>query len=237
MSKLRTILIIPAYNEADSIKTTLSLVKNTKYDYIVVNDGSNDNTQSILEQNHFNHINLIYNLGIGGAVQTGYKYALENNYDIAIQFDADGQHDINYIEDLIRPIEEGKANLVIGSCFIDKTLKNKRSSLVRRIGIKFLSGVIKVFSGKRIYDPTSGFRAADSKIIAKFASNYPQEYPEPISNFEILKYSNLKIKEVPVKMNKRKAGKSSIHSWKSFYAAFNVLLSIIIISLGRKHHD
>ena len=237
MSKNRILLIIPAYNEAQSIKTTLSLVLNSKYDYVVINDGSTDATQTILEQNHFNHINLIYNLGIGGAVQTGYKYALENNYDIVIQFDADGQHDINYIKDLLKPIEEGKADLVVGSCFIDKTSKNKRSSLFRRIGIRFLSGVIKLFSGKRIYDPTSGFRAANSKVIAQFANNYPQEYPEPISNFEILRYSNLKIKEVPVKMNKRKAGKSSISSWKSLYAGINVLLSIIIISLRGKHHD
>lgn len=237
MQRPRILLIIPAYNEEDCIQATASLIKSLHYDYIVINDGSKDKTQAILEHNHFNHINLIFNLGIGGAVQTGYKYAYENNYDIAIQFDADGQHDINYIKDLIEPIEKGEANLVIGSCFIDKTLKNKRSSFIRRLGIRFLSGVIKIFSGKRIYDPTSGFRAADSKVIAKFANEYPQEYPEPISDFEILKYSNLRIKEVPVKMNKRKTGKSSIHSWKMIYAAFNVLLSILIISLRRKKHD
>lgn len=237
MPKPRIVLIIPAYNEAESIENTMSLVKESKYDYIIINDGSNDNTKNILETNHFNHIDHLCNLGIGGAVQTGYKYAFENKYDIAIQFDADGQHDIDYVKRLIQPIEEGKANLVIGSCFIDKTMKNNRSSTIRRIGIRFLSYVIKVFSSKRIYDPTSGFRAADSKVIAKFANDYPQEYPEPISNFEILKYSKLTIKEVPVKMNKRKAGKSSIHSWKSIYAAFNVLLSIIIISLRKEHHE
>lgn len=233
----RILLIIPAYNEQDSILKTIELVIDARYDYIVINDGSTDNTPKILDEKSYNHIDLIANLGIGGAVQTGYKYAYENNYDIAIQFDADGQHDISYVENLIKPIKENKADLVIGSCFIDKTLKNQRSSKIRRLGIHFLSGIIKVFSGKRIYDPTSGLRAANSRVIKKFAKNYPLEYPEPISNFELLKYSDIKIKEVPVRMNKRTGGKSSIHSWKSIYAAFNVFLSILILNFRRKKHD
>lgn len=232
--KHNILLIIPAYNEEDSIQKTIKQILKTSYDYIVINDGSTDQTRQILETNNYNHVNLLANLGIGGAVQTGYKYALDNNYDIAIQFDADGQHDISYIDKLIEPIKNNQADLVIGSCFIDKTSNDLRSSKIRRFGIHFLSNVIKLFSGKRIHDPTSGFRAANVKAITKFANNYPQEYPEPISNFEILKYSNLRIKEVPVKMNKRTAGKSSIHSWKTLYAAFNVLLSIIIISIRRK---
>lgn len=234
MSSHKILLIIPAYNEEDSIQKTIKQILKTNYDYIVINDGSTDQTRQILENNNYNHVNLIANLGIGGAVQTGYKYAFDNNYDIAIQFDADGQHDISYINKLIEPIKNNQADLVIGSCFIDKTSNDLRSSKIRRFGIHFLSNIIKLFSGKRIHDPTSGFRAANVKAITKFANNYPQEYPEPISNFEILKYSNLKIKEVPVKMNKRIAGKSSIHSWKTLYAAFNVLLSIIIISIRRK---
>ena len=233
----KILLIIPAYNEEKSIATTVANILTTPYDYIVVNDGSTDQTDKILKQNNYNHIKLLNNLGIGGAVQTGYIYAHENNYDIAVQFDADGQHDINYIDKLIQPIKKNQANLIIGSCFIDRTLKNQRSSKIRRFGIYFLSNVIKFFSGKRIHDPTSGFRAADKKVIEVFANNYPQEYPEPISNFELLKFSNLKIKEVPVKMKKREAGHSSIRSWKSVYAAINVFLSILILSLGRKKHD
>ena len=232
-----TILIIPAYNEEASIQKTIETVMRTKYDYIVINDGSTDNTAKILKESNYNHINLISNLGIGGAVQTGYKYAYEMGYDIAIQFDADGQHDISYIDSLIEPIASHQANLVIGSCFIDKSTKNHRSSKARRFGIRFLSNVIKIFSGKRIHDPTSGFRAADRKIIELFAKNYPLEYPEPISNFELLKSATVKIKEAPVKMNKRAAGKSSISSWKTLYAGFNVLLSIIILSLKRSPHD
>lgn len=233
----KVLLIIPAYNEEGSIEKTLSQISSTNYDYIVINDGSTDSTQQILEQNNYHHINLISNLGIGGAVQTGYKYAYENNYDIAIQFDADGQHDINYIKDLIKPIQDGQADLVIGSCFIDKSLKNQRSSKVRRFGIWFLSAVIKLFSGKRIYDPTSGFRAINHRVIELFANDYPQEYPEPISNYELLRSHKYKVQEVPVKMKKRVAGHSSIRSWKSAYAAINVFLSILISSLGRRKYD
>lgn len=232
---MRVLIIIPAYNEEQSIKATVAKIQKTEYDYIVINDGSTDSTKTILEKNNINHINLCFNLGIGGAVQTGYKYAYANNYDIAIQFDADGQHDINYLDNLIDPIKNNTADLVIGSCFIDKTLKNQRSSKIRRFGIYFLSEVIKVFSKKRIYDPTSGFRAANKKIINIFANNYPLEYPEPISNFELLKSSKYKIIEVPVKMNKRTGGKSSIHSWKSIYAALNVFLSILILNSRRKN--
>ena len=235
--KSKVIIIIPAYNEEASIESAVDSVLSQHYDYIVINDGSTDRTAAILKKHHYNHINLISNLGIGGAVQTGYKYAYEMGYDIAIQFDADGQHDISYVNKLIEPIINHQASLVIGSCFIDKSTKNQRSSKIRRFGIHFLSNVIKVFSGKRIHDPTSGFRATDRQVIKRFASNYPLEYPEPISDFELLKTTNLKIKEVPAKMNKRTAGKSSISSWKTLYAGLNVLLSIIILSLKRSPHD
>ena len=234
---MRVLIIIPAYNEEQSITKTISEIKKTNYDYIIINDGSTDKTKQVLTKNNYHFIDLPFNLGIGGAMQTGYKYALENNYDIAVQFDADGQHDISYLDAIITPIKENKANLVIGSCFIDKKTKNRRSSLIRTIGIKTLSNIIYIFSRKRIYDPTSGFRAVDKKVINAFANNYPLEYPEPVSNFEIIKFSNLKISEVPVHMSKRTSGKSSINSWKNFYAAFNVFLSIVLLTLGRRTHD
>ncbi len=233
----KILIIIPAYNEEGSIQNSIETIKKLHLDYLVVNDGSTDSTRQLLRQNHYNYVDLVSNLGIGGAVQTGYKYAYENDYDIAIQFDADGQHDASYINDLIEPLINDKADLTIGSCFVDKSSKNKRSSMVRRFGIRFLSGIIKLFSGKRIYDPTSGFRAANRKVIKLFANNYPLEYPEPISNYELLRAGRIRIKEVPVKMNKRTAGKSSIHSWKNAYAAINVFLSIIVLSLKRRPHD
>lgn len=236
--KPKVLLIIPAYNEEKSITKTMEVVVASGLDYIVINDGSTDNTSEILKKGGFNHINLLDNLGIGGAVQTGYQYAYDNSYDIAIQFDADGQHDISFINSIIQPIINKKANLVIGSCFVDKKAGNQRSSVVRRIGIRFLSNFIFILSGgKRIHDPTSGFRAADRAIIERFAEDYPIEYPEPVSNYELLRSKHFKITEVPVKMNKRTGGKSSIHSWKSAYAAFNVMLSILILSLGRKKYD
>lgn len=233
----RVLLIIPAFNEEKSIQKTMDSVLKSKYDYIIINDGSTDSTEHILMEHNYHHITLISNLGIGGAVQTGYKYAYDHGYDIAIQLDADGQHDPSYIDTLIAPITAGKADLVIGSNFIDKHSKVQRSSKIRRLGIHFLSNIIKLFSGKRIYDPTSGFRAADRKVIELFAEDYPLEYPEPISNYELLRSNHYKIQEVPVKMSKRQAGKSSIHSWKSAYAAINVFLSILVSSLGRKKYD
>lgn len=231
----KILLIIPAYNEQDSIAATIKQIAPFPYDYIVINDGSTDNTQNILEKLNANHINLCFNLGIGGAVQTGYKYAYENNYDIAVQFDADGQHDADSIANLIAPIINGQTDFTIGSRFINKKGNNFKSSLLRRVGIRLISSVIHLFSGKRIYDTTSGFRAANRKVIQYFSENYPKEYPEPVSDFELIKLG-YRISEVSVKMHERTAGKSSIHTWKSAYYVINVLLSIFIIAIRRKKH-
>ena len=230
MPQPKVILIIPAHNEEDSIKKTINSIKG--YDYIIINDGSTDQTERILIDNDYNHISLCFNLGIGGAVQTGYKYASENNYDIAIQFDADGQHDAESIKDLIQPIIDDKADFTIGSRFVKKNSSNFKSSFLRRVGIRLISNVIFLFSKTRIYDTTSGFRAANKKAIAYFAENYPKEYPEPVSDYELIKLG-YKVAEVPVKMHEREAGKSSIHSWKSAYYVINVLLSIFVIKIRR----
>ena len=230
---MKIILIIPAYNEEESIKKTVETIKNynkehnTKYDYVVINDGSKDSTEEVLTKNKFNHIRLINNLGIGGAVQTGYKYALENGYDIAIQYDGDGQHDVSYVKDIIKPIVDKKADMVIGSRFV-KEVSEFKSTYARRVGINLISFFIKAKTGKKIYDTTSGFRACNRKVIEIFSSNYPQEYPEPISSVNVLKHG-LKIDEVAVKMNAREAGTSSIKAWKSVYYMINVILSIILL--------
>ena len=235
--KNKILLIIPAYNEEENILKTYNNIVNynkknkTKYDVIVINDGSKDKTQKILEDNNIPHINLIHNLGIGGAVQTGYKYAYYNNYDIAVQFDGDGQHDIRYVKDIIEPIIDKKVELVIGSRFIGN-IDTFKSSFTRRIGIKIISVFMKFTTGKKIYDTTSGFRACDKKIIKDFAESYPIEYPEPITTAEILK-KKYRVLEVPVEMNEREGGVSSIRTWKSIYYMINVLLSLIIIKLRR----
>lgn len=228
--KGKILIIIPAHNEEDSIEKTIDSIKN--YDYIVINDGSTDRTKQILEDNNYNHLNLCFNLGIGGAVQTGYKYALKNNYDITVQFDADGQHGASSIEDLIKPIIDDEADFVIGSRFIRKNSDNFKSSFLRRVGIRLISNVIFLFSKKRIYDTTSGFRAANKNVIKYFAKQYPKEYPEPISDFELVKLG-FRVIEVPAKMLERTAGKSSIHSWKSAYYVINVLISIFVIKIRR----
>lgn len=229
----KILLIIPAYNEEENILKTCKKIKkeNKTLDFIVINDGSKDRTLDILKNNNLPHINLIHNLGIGGAVQTGYKYALENDYDIAIQFDGDGQHDIRYVEKLIKPIINGEADFTIGSRFIEE-LSTFKSSVARRIGINIISFFIKIFTGKKIYDTTSGFRAVNKDIIKLFAEHYPIEYPEPVSTTELLKQGK-RVKEVSVEMNEREGGISSIRAWKTAYYMFNVVLSIIIVSIRR----
>lgn len=179
-------------------------------------------------KNDYNVISLINNLGIGGAVQTGYKYALENNYDVAIQFDGDGQHDENYIDNLVKEIEKG-SDFVIGSRFVGNESEFK-SSAFRRLGIKVLSLAIKICTRKKIYDPTSGFRAANKNIIKIFADHYPVEYPEPESTVDLIR-RKYKVKEIPVKMHEREFGTSSIKPLKSAYYMFSVLIAIFITSI------
>lgn len=235
---MRTLIIIPAYNEEKSILNTVNSIieynkKNKeKYDFVVINDGSKDKTEEILVENKINHIKLINNLGIGGAIQTGYKYAYNNDYDIAVQFDGDGQHDINYVKDIIEPIKNNKANMVIGSRYIDKSKEGFKSSLSRRMGIKIISFFIKLFTRKKLYDTTSGFRAVDKEIIKIFSINYPTEYPEPVSEVTVLK-RKYKIDEVPVLMHERQGGKSSIHAWKNVYYMINVTIAMFIESIKR----
>ena len=231
---MKILMIIPAYNEENNIKDTVNSIINlndSNIDYIVINDGSTDNTLQVLKNNNFNFINLPTNLGIGGAVQTGYKYALYNNYDIAIQFDGDGQHNAEYINSLVKEIENGN-DLVIGSRFITN-LEGFKSTKIRRVGIVILSSLIKLFTGKKITDPTSGFRACNKKIINLFSSDYPTDYPEPDTAVKIIK-KNFKVKEIPVIMNERKKGKSSINIFKSIYYMIKVSLSIIISSITTK---
>ena len=234
---MKVLVIVPAYNEELNIVNAINKIikyskkSNNEIDYIVINDGSTDNTKEILRKKMYNTINLIQNLGIGGAVQTGYKYALNNNYDVAIQFDGDGQHDENYIDNLVDEIKEGY-DFVIGSRFISNLSKFKSSS-TRRVGIKIISFLIKICTGKKIYDPTSGFRAANREVIKIFANHYPVEYPEPESTTELIK-RGYKVAEIPVEMHERKYGFSSIKPLKSIYYMFSVSLSIIISSITKK---
>ena len=235
--KPKVILVIPAYNEEENILKTYKSVmdynnKNkTDYDVIVINDGSKDKTSSICHENKIPVIDLIHNLGIGGAVQTGYKYAYENDYDIAVQFDGDGQHDVRYVKNIIEPIINKESDMVIGSRFV-KNIDTFKSTFSRRIGINIISFFIKLVTRKKIYDTTSGFRAVNKKIIKDFASSYPVEYPEPLTTTEIIR-KGYKVSEVSVEMKEREGGVSSIRAWKSAYYMITVVVSIIIIGMRR----
>lgn len=232
---MKVLLIIPAYNEEENILKVCEKIReySTEIDYIVINDGSRDYTLKILEENHLNHINLIHNLGIGGAVQTGYKYAYENGYDIAIQFDGDGQHDINYVPNICEPIIKGQADMVIGSRYLNKEESEFQSTFMRRFGCNIISFFIKLCTKKKICDTTSGFRAANKKVIAEFAKEYPTEYPEPESTVCML-CKGYQVAEVPVSMNERQGGTSSIRFWKTADYMIKVVITIMIDSMNLK---
>lgn len=232
---MKILMVIPAYNEEENILNTCNKIKefSNELDYIVINDGSKDNTLKILQENNLNHINLIENLGIGGAVQTGYKYAYENDYDIAIQFDGDGQHDVNCVANICEPIINGQADMVIGTRYLDKSSSEFQSTFMRRLGSTIISFFIKLTCHKKITDPTSGFRAVNKQIIEEFAKDYPTEYPEPESTVTLLK-KGYKVKEVPVSMNERQGGQSSIRFLKTADYMIKVCLAIIIQSINIK---
>lgn len=230
---MKVLLIIPAYNEEENILNTVNNIKkySEEIEYIVINDGSTDNTEEILKENNINHIKLVNNLGIGGAVQTGYKYAYENGYDIAIQFDGDGQHDVSYVPKICAPLIEGQADMVIGTRYLDKSESKFQSTFMRRLGANVISACIKIFTRKKITDPTSGFRAASKKVIEEFAREYPKEYPEPESTVSLL-VNGYTVKEIPVSMNERVGGTSSIRLWKTVDYMAKVVLAIIIDSIS-----
>ncbi len=230
---MKSLIIIPAYNESENIIKVIDSLQETcpTIDYLVVNDCSTDETSKKLQAYRASYISVPVNLGIGGAVQAGYKYALENNYDIAIQLDGDGQHDPKYIGEMIRLIENEHVDIVIGSRFIEK--EGFQSSNSRRIGINILSTLIFLTCGKRVIDVTSGYRAVNRKFIALYAENYPDDYPEPEA-IEMAVLNGGKIRELPVIMRERISGKSSIDLKKSVYYMIKVSLAIVIcrISLG-----
>ena len=231
MSKV--LLIIPAYNEEESLRSLIEEIKAVclEVDYLVVNDCSSDDTERLLEELEANYISLPCNMGIGGAVQSGYRYAAQNGYDIAIQIDGDGQHDVRFVKDMVKLIEDKQADVVIGSRFIDK--EGFQSSQARRIGIRILSMLIRLMCGAKVKDVTSGFRAVNRRFIELFAENYPDDYPEPEVIVTAKLYGAV-IKELPVVMRERTTGRSSINLKRSIYYMIKVSLAIIIcrISLG-----
>lgn len=226
---LKTLVVIPAYNEALNIKKTVIDLKNNApdVDYVVVNDGSKDNTLEVLKQNNFNYIDSICNLGLFGAVQTGFKLAMKEKYDVVIQFDGDGQHSAKYIDLLVKEIENGNS-IVIGSRFVDE----KKPFTARMIGSRLIAGAIKLITGKTIKDPTSGFRAYDKACIRDYATEMNNP-PEPDTLVYMLR-KNRKIKEVQVQMSEREFGESYLDLVNTIKYMSRMMVSIFLIQPFRK---
>ena len=228
---MKVLIIIPAYNEALNIeKTVKDVTDNTDYDYVIINDCSKDNTKEICEKNNFNMLSLPINYGLTSGIQLGMKYAYQNGYDVAIQFDGDGQHQAKYLRDLVKEIEEGNCDITIGSRFVTK----KKPKSMRMIGSRLISGAIRITTGKKIIDPTSGMRAYNKKAIELFVKNASLT-PEPDTLVYMLK-KQLKIKEVQVEMSNREFGESYLKPIKSMEYMINVFFSILFIrAITRKN--
>lgn len=226
---MKVLIIIPAYNEALNIEKTIKDVKdNTNYDYIIVNDCSKDNTKQICEKNKFEFISLPINYGLTSGIQIGMKYAMQNDYDIAIQFDGDGQHQAKYIKDLAKQIEDGNCDIAIGSRFINE----KKPISIRMFGSNIISMFIKICTLKTIKDPTSGMRAYNRKAIKEYVTNSSLS-PEPDTMVYFIK-RGLKIKEVQVEMSEREFGESYLNIWKSMEYMINQVFSIIFVQSWTK---
>lgn len=228
---MKVLIIVPAYNEElNIVKTINDVTTNTEYDYLVINDCSKDKTQEVCEKNNFNTINLPVNYGLTSVVQLGMKYAYKNNYDVAIQFDGDGQHQAKYLKDLVEKIENDKCDVVIGSRFVTK----KKPRTMRMLGSNLISIAIKLVAGKTIKDPTSGMRAYNKNAIEMFVKNVSLT-PEPDTIVYMLK-KKMKIEEVQVEMKEREFGESYLNPIKSMQYMTNMFFSIIFIrAITRKN--
>lgn len=230
---MKTLIIIPAYNEQANIGALLDELERDygRYDYLVINDCSRDGTRQILKSRRANYLDLPVNLGIGGGVQAGYMYAKENGYDIAVQMDGDGQHLPACLDAIIEPVASGAADFVVGSRFIKK--EGFQSSALRRVGIVFLSWWLRVLTGITVKDVTSGFRAVNRKGIELFADEYAQDYPEPEA-LTLAALRGLRIMEAPVRMKERTGGRSSISGVKTAYYMLKVTLALALTKMSNR---
>jgi glycosyltransferase involved in cell wall biosynthesis len=232
-SNNKILIIIPAYNEAKSIEIVIEGIRHhfSQGDILVVNDGSTDRTSEKARGSGAVVLDLPFNLGIGGAMQVGYRYAYEKGYDIAVQVDGDGQHDPKEIPKLIEVLEEKEADMTIGSRFVG--VPSYKGSVMRKVGISILAKTISIITGQKVTDPTSGFRAANRRAIQLFTRHYPQDYPEP-EVLVLLSQYGLKMKEVPAALYQREFGESSITKIRSIYYMIKVLLAIFVTRVRKK---
>ncbi|PWL87209.1 MAG: glycosyl transferase family 2 [Oscillospiraceae bacterium] len=233
---MKILVIIPCYNEAENIAR---VVKNLQavaarqalpgtVDYLVVNDCSTDESAAICASEGFSYISLPVNLGIGGGVQSGYLYAAQNGYDIAVQMDGDGQHDPAYLASVVGPVARGEVDMCVGSRFITK--EGFQTSAMRRAGIRLLSGLIRLLCGVRVLDVTSGFRATGRRLTEFFARNYAQDYPEPEAIISAV-LNGFRVGEAPVVMAERMGGTSSISPLRSVYYMVKVSIALVVYRL------
>jgi hypothetical protein len=227
--------IVPAYNEAEAIGTTVAATRRSApdFDVLVVDDGSTDETARLARAAGAAVLRLPFNLGIGGAMQCGYVYAMEHDYEIAVQVDGDGQHDPGQISSLLERLRgAADLNMVTGSRFLDTDGDGDRSSATRRIGIRLFATVVSRITRQRVTDPTSGFRLVDRKGIELFARDYPHDYPE-VEAILLMHAHRLRSCEIPVVMSPRLTGRSAISSTQSVYYMVKVMLAVFV-TLFRK---
>jgi len=227
----QTLVVVPAFNEAEAIARTVGeiLSQPIPVSVLVVDDGSSDDTAARAMAAGALVVRLPFNLGIGGAVQTGYRYARARGYDFAVQVDGDGQHDPGYLEALLRPVLDGGADMAVGSRFLSVG-EGFRSSALRRAGIRFLGLLIRVMTGFGVTDPTSGFRACGRRLIEIYAAYYPPDYPEPEA-IVVARRLRCRVVEVPVVMRPRSSGSSSISFLQSMYYMLKVSGAILLHTL------
>jgi glycosyltransferase involved in cell wall biosynthesis len=230
---MRVLVIVPAFNEARNLPAVAADLRASgePIDVCVVDDGSTDGTAEAAAGVGLTVLRLPVNLGIGGAVQAGYLWAQQRGYDVAVQFDGDGQHDASSLGAILAPLRRGDADLVVGSRFLAEG--GFRSTVLRRAGIRYLSWFLRLRCGARVTDPTSGFRAAGRRAIALFAHGYPSDYPEPEA-IALAQRNGLRIAEVPTTMREREHGASSITALRALYYLVKVSTALLILPLPRE---
>ena len=235
MNEVKILIIIPCYNEEENLERVVARLKKEapQVDFLIVNDCSTDSSAAICKANGWRFLDLPTNLGIGGGVQSGYQYAAANDYDITVQMDGDGQHDPAYLEAVLAPVIAGELDMAVGSRFITK--EGFQTSFMRRLGIRIISATIRLLCGARVLDVTSGFRACNKALTAFYARHYAQDYPEPEAIVSAV-LNGYRVGEVPVVMQERMGGVSSINLLRSAYYMIKVPLALLVyrLSIRRK---
>jgi glycosyltransferase involved in cell wall biosynthesis len=231
---MRVVAVVPAFDEEDAVGAVVEEIRafDPSIDVVVVDDGSADATAANAAAAGAAVVRLPFNLGIGAAVQTGFRYALEHDYDLAVRLDGDGQHDPAELPKLLEPLTRDEADVVTGSRFRDEDA-GYRPPLARRLGISWFARLVSLLSRQRVTDTTSGFQALNRSGIALFASDYPSDYPEVEATVLLLKH-RLRLVEVPVRMREREHGASSITFLRSLYYAIKVTLALLV-AMGRRY--